>query len=54
MTTPDRAYACMLGGIDGKTLFVITGKSSIPEDASAEKNGKIYTTNVQFARAGCP
>ena len=44
----------MLGGDDGKTLFVITGKSSIPEEAQREKNGKIYTTLVKFARAGYP
>ena len=54
LATPDRAYACMLGGDDGKTLFVITGKSSIPEEAQREKNGKIYTTLVKFARAGYP
>ena len=54
LATPDRAYACMLGGHDGKTLFVITGKSSIPEEAQSEKNGKIYTTLVKFARAGYP
>ena len=54
LATPDRAYACMLGGDDGKTLFVITGKSSIPEEAQSEKNGKIYTTLVKFARAGYP
>ena len=54
LATPDRAYACMLGGDDGKTLFVITGKSSIPEEAQSQKNGKIYTTLVKFARAGYP
>lgn len=54
LETPDRAFACMLGGDDGKTLFVMTAKTSIPEEASSEKNGKIYTTRVKFSGAGYP
>ena len=54
ITTPDRAYACMLGGKTGTTLFISTAKTSDPEIASREKNGKIYSTEVEYPRAGKP
>ena len=54
ITTPNRAYACMLGGKEGKTLFVCTAKTSTPEQASVEKTGKIYSIEVEYSRAGCP
>ena len=54
ITTPDRAYACMLGGKEGKTLYVSTAKASDPEIASKEKNGKIYSVEVDYPRAGKP
>ena len=52
--TPDRAYACMLGGKTGRTLFISTAKTSDPEIASREKNGKIYSTEVEYSHAGRP
>ena len=54
ITTPNRAYACMLGGHDGKTLFVCTANTSTPEDASSEKTGKIYSIQVDHPRTGYP
>ena len=54
ITTPNRAYACMLGGHDGKTLFVCTASASTPEQASSEKTGKIYSIRVNHPRAGYP
>ena len=54
ISTPDRAYACMLGGKEGNTLFVSTAKASDPEIASKEKNGKIYSIEVDYAHAGRP
>ena len=54
ITTPNRAYACMLGGQDGKTLFVCTANESTPEQASSEETGKIYSIRVDHPHAGCP
>ena len=44
----------MLGGKEGKTLYVSTAKASDPEIASKEKNGKIYSVEVDYPRAGKP
>lgn len=47
------AFACMLGGADGTTLFVVTNTGSGPE-AAASLNGRIETVEVSVARAGQP
>ena len=52
--TPQRAFACMLGGKDLKTLYVSTADTSTPEIASMNKTGKIYTTRVDIPGAGWP
>ena len=52
--TSQPCYACMLGGMDGKTLFAVTAASSDGELAAAEKTGKIETVRVDRARAGWP
>jgi sugar lactone lactonase YvrE len=52
--TPNRAFACMLGGQDRKTLYISTGQESTPEVASKNKFGKIYTTRVDIPGAGWP
>ena len=44
----------MLGGSDGKKLFVCTADVSEPEEAKAVKSGKIYSINVEYAKAGYP
>ena len=44
----------MLGGKTGTTLFISTAKTSDPEIASRDKNGKIYSTEVEYPRAGKP
>jgi sugar lactone lactonase YvrE len=54
ISTPQRAYACMLGGESGKTLYISTANDSTPEIARSQPMGKIYTTEVKFARAGNP
>ena len=54
ISTPQRAYACMLGGESGKTLYISTANDSTPEVAMSQPMGKIYTTEVKFARAGNP
>lgn len=52
--TPQRAFACMLGGKDLKTLYISTADTSTPEIASVNKTGKIYTTRVDIPGAGWP
>jgi len=52
--TSQPCYACMLGGLDGRTLFALTAASSDGELAAANKTGKIETVQVDRARAGWP
>ncbi|MBH67331.1 MAG: gluconolactonase [Rhodospirillaceae bacterium] len=47
------AYACMLGGADGRTLFICTNTDSGP-DVANQRSGKIEVTKVTFPRAGLP
>ena len=54
ISTPQRAYACMLGGESGKTLYISTANDSTPEVARSQPMGKIYTTEVKLTRAGNP
>ena len=54
ISTPQRAYACMLGGSDGKTLHISTANDSTPDVAKSKPMGKIYTARVNYARAGNP
>ena len=49
-----QAFACMLGGSDGKTLFVCTAGSSAPEECIANRDGRIEAFTVEFGRAGLP
>ena len=48
------AFACMLGGPDGRTLFVATAPNSDPEKCRATRGGRIETTHVEVPRAGLP
>jgi sugar lactone lactonase YvrE len=47
-------YACMLGGPDGRTLFILTAKTSHPQKALAQMSGKIETIQVTVPGAGRP
>ena len=47
------AYACMLGGEDGRTLFICTCSGSGPEIAAA-RSGRIEITRVDVPGAGLP
>ncbi len=47
------AYACMLGGADGRTLFICTNSGSGP-DMATKTNGRIETIQVDVPRAGWP
>jgi sugar lactone lactonase YvrE len=47
------AYACALGGPDGRTLYICTNKGSGPENA-ANRAGKIEFTKVAVPGVGSP
>lgn len=48
------AFACMLGGEDGKTLFVLTSEESDPAKMEGRRTGKIEITQVDVPHAGLP
>lgn len=53
--TPGQAVACMLGGPDRRTLFVLTGKVMLtPEQSRENLSGMIYTVPVAVPGAGLP
>lgn len=55
MITPSQpVYACMLGGDDRKTLFVLTAKTHMIEEAIAARRGRIETVQVDVPGAGIP
>ena len=49
-----QAIACMLGGADRRTLFILTAGSVDPERAKKEKRGRIEAIEVDVAGAGYP
>lgn len=53
--TGDRgAYACMLGGDDGRDLFVCTATTFEPGAGLSEDSARIEVTRVEVAGAGLP
>lgn len=52
--TSQNCFACMLGGEDGRTLFMITAPTSDDLTVSAEKLGRIEVAEVEVPRAGRP
>jgi sugar lactone lactonase YvrE len=54
VSTDQPCYACMLGGEDGRTLFMMTAPSSLAEIASASRQGHVMTAAVHTRRAGLP
>ena len=47
-------FACMLGGPNRKTLFVLTAASSNPDECKKNPSGRIEITEVDVAGAGLP
>lgn len=47
-------YACMLGGADGRTLFMLTAPSSLAHEAAASPKGNLLVATVDIPRAGRP
>jgi len=47
-------FACMLGGADGRTLFVATAESYLPDECRARATGRIEVVEVDVPGAGLP
>lgn len=47
-------FACMLGGPNGTTLFMLEATSSNPADIAGPGNGRIRIVEVDVPRAGLP
>ncbi|HZZ35851.1 MAG TPA: SMP-30/gluconolactonase/LRE family protein [Caulobacteraceae bacterium] len=54
ITADQGVFACMLGGSDRKTLYVLTSKGSDPEQCRAHRSGRIEAVEVDVAGAGLP
>lgn len=52
--TSQNCYACMLGGEDGRTLFMATAPTSMPDRAAAAPKGRIEIASVATGHAGLP
>jgi sugar lactone lactonase YvrE len=52
--TGQPCYACMLGGEDGRTLFMLTAATSLAHEAAAAPTGKLLTAVVDAPHAGLP
>lgn len=52
--TPDPNFACMLGGSDGRTLFILTAPGPSQERAAGKAAGSIWTVRVDAPGAGLP
>ena len=52
--TGQPCYACMLGGDDGRTLFMLTAKSSIAHEAAQAPTGKLVIATVDVPHGGLP
>jgi sugar lactone lactonase YvrE len=50
LPTPDNVYACMLGGVDGRTLFALTAAGSHPDEVAGTATGALWQTPVDVPR----
>ncbi len=48
------AFACMLGGDDGRTLYILTAASSDPEECRRQRSGRVEIWRAPYAHAGLP
>jgi sugar lactone lactonase YvrE len=51
---PRKPFACMLGGPDRRTLFIMTAETVNIEEARALKSGRIEVVQVEVPGAGWP
>jgi sugar lactone lactonase YvrE len=49
-----RPYACMLGGPNRRTLFLVTAETHDPSEALKKRSGRIETVEVDVPGAGLP
>ena len=49
-----QAFACMLGGLGRRTLFICTAESSDPDECRAKATGRIEIVEVDVPGAGLP
>jgi sugar lactone lactonase YvrE len=54
VTTRHRCFACMLGGEERTTLYLVTAESSDMAKARAERNGYIERVQTSVPGAGLP
>lgn len=52
--TEEPCYACMLGGNDRRTLFIMTAPSSMPDIVSKSRQGRVACADVEAPGAGRP
>jgi sugar lactone lactonase YvrE len=52
--TDNRCFACMLGGPDRRTLFMLTSQHSLAVEASERRTGNILIADVESPGAGLP
>jgi sugar lactone lactonase YvrE len=52
--TDNRCFACMLGGPEQRTLFMLTSQYSLAHEAAAQRTGNILITEVSVPGAGLP
>ncbi len=52
--TGQNCFACMLGGDDGRTLFMLTAETSVGTEAGALPKGRIAIATVDAPHAGRP
>jgi sugar lactone lactonase YvrE len=48
--TPNATFACMLGGDDGRTLYVLTSDDSTPDVVAGTASGALYAQRVDVPR----
>lgn len=55
ISLPDRhAYACMLGGVDRRDLYICTARDHLPERTTKSRSGRIEVVRVAVPGAGLP
>jgi sugar lactone lactonase YvrE len=54
VTTTQTCFACMLGGPDRRTLFLVTAPTSTESIVSTQRAGRIERADVTVAGAGLP
>jgi sugar lactone lactonase YvrE len=54
ITAGQGCFACMLGGADRKTLYVLTSAGSDPAECAEKRTGRIEAVQVEAPGAGLP